>query len=400
MSKRFVKLKPHILQVRGISYKPHQISEVPKRGYIPLLRAINIVDGKIDMKDVLFVKESLVKEPQIIRKGDILLSASSGSLTAIGKSAIYNGDETITFGAFCKLIRTKDIHPEYIIHYLHSKKFRRMLQSQINGSNIKNLKNEHLNNLEVYLPNIIEQTRIANLLNKTKQIIEKRQSQITALDELTQSVFLEMFGDPNGFGKYPKAALSKFGKIITGNTPPRKEKENYGEFIEWIKSDNINTPYTYLTEAKEYLSEKGMQKGRTVPRNSILVTCIAGSRSCIGNVAVTDRPVAFNQQINAIIPEFNPYYLYVHFLVGKRLIQNASTDGMKGLVSKGVLKDIKFILPPLKEQNKFGTIFLAIEAKKSMNEESLERMVDLYNSLLQKAFKGELFQEKKAKIKP
>lgn len=386
-------LKNYIKQVRGISYKPHQILDEPKEGYIPLLRATNIINDELDLDNVLYVEESLVKDEQLLREGDILIAASSGSLSAIGKSASFNNSGKFTFGAFCKVIRPKNVNPNYLELYFKTSVFRQTIQNQINGANIKNIKNEHLDNLTILVPNSNLQTQVVNLLNAVKNLINKRQSQIAALDELTQSLFLEMFGDPSSkLTKFERKTLNEFGQIITGNTPSRKVSEYYGDYIEWIKSDNINTPYHFLTEAEEYLSEIGSRKGRIVPKNSILVTCIAGSKSCIGNAAIADREVAFNQQINAIVPKGNPYFLYVQFLVGKSLVQTASTDGMKGLVSKGAFQQIEFICPPIDLQNQFGDKFLVIQNYKEKLLKSLGEIESLYIALLSKAFKGELFQ--------
>ncbi len=89
------------------------------------------------------------------------------------------------------------------------------------------------------------------------------------------------------------------------------------------------------------------------------MTCIAGSPDCIGNVALADREVAFNQQINAITPHdgVDHRYLYVLLLLGKRLIQAASTNSMKGMVSKGRLEDVLVPAPPPRVQAEFGEAF-------------------------------------------
>ncbi|WP_158238008.1 restriction endonuclease subunit S [Emticicia sp. TH156] len=132
-------------------------------------------------------------------------------------------------------------------------------------------------------------------------------------DELLQSTFIELFGDPV---KNPKGwevkKLREFGKIQTGNTPSRNNEEFYGDFIEWIKTDNINSESIYIEPAKEYLSEKGLKLARMVDKGAILVTCIAGSLRSIGNVALTNRRVSFNQQINSISQneKTNSMFLY------------------------------------------------------------------------------------------
>lgn len=238
-----------------------------------------------------------------------------------------------------------------------------------------------------------EQRRIAAILDKADAIRRKRQQALALADDFLRSTFLEMFGDPVTNSKfYPQAPIKSFGNVVTGNTPSRQNKKLYGWDMEWAKSDNINTPDHYLTKAAEGLSKVGMTVGRIVPAGSTLVTCIAGSPSCIGNAALTDRAVAFNQQINAVVPKagIHPGFIYTQFLVGKKLVQAASTNSMKGMVSKGQFQEILFLHPPVEEQRKFGEIFeRCIKAHKKLTK-YLQESESLFASLSQRAFCGEL----------
>jgi type I restriction enzyme S subunit len=201
-----------------------------------------------------------------------------------------------------------------------------------------------------------------------------------------------MFGDPavNAAG-WPTRLISDIADVITGNTPPRKNPSYYGNYIEWIKSDNITDSDRYVTEAEEWLSEAGSLAGRTAPPGSILVTCIAGSPSSIGSAAMTDRKVAFNQQINAIIPrQGEALFFYVQLAVAKKLVQHASTGGMKGLVSKSRLKQLELINPPLPLQRTFASRVEAIERQKSSHRAHLAELDELFASLQDRAFAGEL----------
>lgn len=326
---------------------------------------------------------------KLIPKNTVVMSfkLSLGKLGILNE-AMYSNEAIASF-----LIKNSaDLLPEYLYYALKTVDLYKYSDKAAKGITLNKKK---LNLIEIPYTDLSNQTRIVKVLELAEQLLEKRQSQIVALDELTRSIFLEMFGDPQSENnKYIKKPLSDFGEIITGNTPSRKVEEYYGNHIEWIKSGNINTPHHFLTKAEEYLSEKGMEKGRVVPENSILVTCIAGSKDCIGNAAITDRKVAFNQQINAIIPKRNPYFLYTQFLVGKKLVQSASTDGMKGLVSKGAFQKVEFISPPDDLQDEFGEKFLAIQNQKQTLLKSLNNIENLYNALLQKAFNGELFRDR------
>jgi type I restriction enzyme S subunit len=248
--------------------------------------------------------------------------------------------------------------------------------------------------VKIPLPPLDQQKKIAAILDAADTYRQKTKALITKYDELTQSLFLDMFGDPV---KNPKGwtmkPLKDFGKIVTGNTPSRKNDANYNDkFIEWIKTNNITTEFTNVTSAKEYLSEEGLLNSRSVKKGSLLVACIAGSIKSIGRAALTDRKVAFNQQINAIEPinNINSTFLYYLFRFSSNYIQSHASNGMKRMLSKGDFQKIKMIFPNIDIQNQFADSVKAIEAQKAQAQASLAQAEDLFNSLLQRAFKGEL----------
>ena len=225
-------------------------------------------------------------------------------------------------------------------------------------------------------------------LDSICELISCRRQQLVTLDNLIHSRFIEVFGDPvTNPMKWNKKRLSEECDIITGNTASRKIPEYYGNYVEWIKTDNINTPYATLTRAEEYLSESGLQVGRFVDAGAILMTCIAGSIGCIGNVAIADRKVAFNQQINGIVPKSNnTWYLYVLFELTKKEIQSSINMALKGILSKGQLSDMEFIFPPIDMQNSFAEFVEQVENQKHDIRQALEKLEILKKSLMQKYF--------------
>lgn len=239
-----------------------------------------------------------------------------------------------------------------------------------------------------------DQIRIAHLLGKVEGLIAQRKQHLQQLDDLLKSVFLEMFGDPVRNEKgWDKPALKAFGKISTGNTPPRSESANYdGDFIEWIKTDNITGDAVCVTPSTEHLSEIGARKARTVTSGALLVACIAGSVESIGRAALTDRTVSFNQQINAIQPgkDVNPLYLYGLFKLSRSYIQSHATKGMKKILTKGDFEKITMIKPPFEIQDRFSIIVEKVEGIKSRYKKSLADLETLYGALSQRAFKGQL----------
>lgn len=178
--------------------------------------------------------------------------------------------------------------------------------------------------------------------------------------------FVEMFGDPKTNHKnYPVKKIRDTCLVITGNTPSRKVSEYYGDLIEWIKTDNIVPNMLNPTRAAEFLSERGKTIGRTVNAEAILMVCIAGSIASIGRVCITDREVAFNQQINAIIPKlYNVRFLYSLLQNSKDYLVEDINMSLKGIVSKSKLEEKIFILPPIVEQIRFAEFASLVDKSK------------------------------------
>ena len=252
---------------------------------------------------------------------------------------------------------SEGIDRQYLYYFLRSDLGRQMIKAKASGSVRDNLKLDMLKEMTIPDISVEQQKFCSSVLDKLHKLIQMRQQELQKLDEFIKARFIELFGDPVSNPKdWDVVPLGKRCGIITGNTPSRSEPENYGEYIEWIKSDNINTPFTFITKAQECLSEAGFDKCRFVEAGSILMTCIAGSINCIGNVAVTDRRVAFNQQINAIVPEQDEVlYLYWLMQLSKPMIHRTINMALKGILSKSQLSEIAFPFPPITLQEQFAT---------------------------------------------
>jgi type I restriction enzyme S subunit len=305
-----------------------------------------------------------------------------------GLPSIHFCNEKFSVSTDCLVAQPKiEVKSKFVYYFLLGNIW--ILEKGFKGAGLKHISKTYISDIQIPLPPLEEQKRIVKELDQADELRQKRKQSVALLDEYLKSVFLEMFGDPvlNEKG-WKKVKIKKIGNVITGNTPPRKQKDNYGNYIEWIKSDNINNDYNYVTTAKEYLSKDGIKKGRTAPNGSILVTCIAGSLNCIGNAGMVNRDVSFNQQINAIVPndDIDQKFLYSQILFSKKTFQKASTNSMKGMLSKSKFEEIEVIKPDIELQRNFSTLFLDVQKLKQFMLSQSEELDTNFNALMQGAF--------------
>lgn len=146
--------------IRGVSYQKSDARATAAPGHKPILRANNI-NGVINLDDLVYVPESVVSDDQLLRAGDILFAMSSGSRNLVGKSARVSKDIDAGFGAFCGVLRpSREISSEFLFWVFQTREFRRAISEVSKGSNINNLKREHLLDYEIPLPPLAEQKRI------------------------------------------------------------------------------------------------------------------------------------------------------------------------------------------------------------------------------------------------
>lgn len=153
--------------IRGVTYAKADARSEPLNGYAPLLRATNIEDGKLIFDSLIYVPEHVVRSDQKLRVGDIVVAASSGSLSVIGKAAqlrrIWDG----TFGAFCYAVRPRSdrVIPEYLAYFMQTSAYRLRVSQLAAGVNINNLRREHIENIELPYHALPVQQRIVDAID-------------------------------------------------------------------------------------------------------------------------------------------------------------------------------------------------------------------------------------------
>ena len=222
-------LENRVDYVRGVTYKAAvDLHEELNDGSYALLRANNIQDGELRFDDVQYVDRTKVKQKQLLRRGDILFCASSGSKGLVGKAALVRENMPVTFGAFCCVLRPKENEAEYLAHYFQSQQYRRAIEKVCSGSNINNLKAANFFSLVVPHYDDDSTRIISALFDSIDAQIKHAKDQIANLDSLVKSRFVEMFGDPCDPGSSSaKSRIDSFCELRIGPFGSALHKEDY-----------------------------------------------------------------------------------------------------------------------------------------------------------------------------
>ena len=152
--------------IRGVSYKKPDASFEAGPGTVPVLRATNI-DGDLNFDGLVYVPGHYVKPEQYLLPGDIVIAASSGSRSVVGKAAQLRANWTGSFGAFCLALRPHDSFSDgYLAWFLQSQEYRNRVSELAAGVNINNLRREHIEDTPVPVPPVSEQQRIVAEIEK------------------------------------------------------------------------------------------------------------------------------------------------------------------------------------------------------------------------------------------
>lgn len=183
---------------------------------------------------------------------------------------------------------------------------------------------------------------------------------------------------------WEQCKLGEVGTITTGNTPSTAVTEYYSDDgIVWVTPTDISKNITYETEKK--LSKLGRQVGRVVPKNTILVTCIAsiGKNTMLGNTG------SFNQQINGLTPnenKYEPYFLLTESELWSAQMKKSAAAGTMQIVNRTEFSELKTWIPTLDEQKIIGTYFRNLDNLITLYQCKVDKLTAVKKSMLEKMF--------------
>ena len=343
-----------------------------------------------------YLSEKAREKARIIPKGSLLVSCIGN----IGKLGI-NIEEVAFNQQINAIVHNSKISSSKYLAYL-LKYNQKKLESIANAPVVPIINKNQFSNFELSIHEELEiQSKIVEILDKAQELIDKRKEQIKTLDELVKSQFIEMFGDPVSNSKGWKKVICKdiSLKIGSGATPSGGNSSYKEEGISLIRSMNVhNNKFVYKDLA--FIDDEQAKKLKNViiEENDILLNITGASvaRCCI--VPSEIIPARVNQHVSIVRTKQDiiiPVFLCYQFTndTYQRMLWNIATSGgaTREAITKQQVENLEVIVPPIELQNKFADFVKQVDKLKFEMEKSLKELEDNFNSLMQKAFKGELF---------
>ena len=365
--------------VNGYAFKPSDWNDIG----IPIIRIQNLTNDNASRN---YYNGQLDEKYRVVR-GDILISWSA----TIGVFEWTREDSYLNQHIFKVVFNKLKVNKSFF-KYLIKQKINEML-AKVHGSTMKHITKSNFDNIPILLPDIKEQDRIARILDKAEEIRTKKKLANEKLDEFLKSTFIDMFGDPITNPKgYKKELIKNICSTATGSTPSRDNPQYYqNAIISWVKTGEVLNSYIKKTE--ERISQKAIDETncKIFPVNTNLVA-MYGQGLTRGRVGMLKIEAATNQACCAILSgeKINQEFLFNLLKLEYETLRNLGRGGNQPNLNKGMINDFVIYLPPLEQQNQFAQIVQKVEAQKENNQEIIEQMDNLFNSLMQQAFNSGL----------
>ena len=353
-------------------------------GEIPFVTPGDLGEHTVITSAKVNVTEQGANTGRLLPKGAVLvccIGATIGKVGISGKNVISNQQiNSLVFD------ETK-IFPKYAYYYCLT--IKPLLISRSSSTTMPIVNKTNFSKFEIPLPPLVEQKRIAAILDKADAIRQKRKQAIKLADDFLRSVFLDMFGDPV---TNPKGwDVKPVGTVVDCIVPGRDKPKSFTGKMPWITTNDLNhLQYSYLSDKAIGLTDEEIVevKAKIIPQGSVLMTCVGD----LGVISIAGNDIIMNQQLHAFLinDEINREFLMYALSFQKNYMFKMASTTTVPYMNKTNCNSVPVILPSLELQNEFSEIYKKLNGSKETTELSSIDCEKLFNSLSQKAFVGDL----------
>lgn len=339
---------------------------------------------------------SLFPRDYVLHEDDLIVTMTdlSKNIDTLGYSALIpNSNRIYLHNQRIGLVQflSDKLDKHYLYWFMRTKFYQKTIAGTSSGSTVHHTSPDRICAVEINPPDIVEQIKIANILDNIENKIANNHKINKNLEQQAQAYFDELFvvnADPN----WSECTLSDIGSVVAGGTPSKSKPEYYADQgIAWITPKDLSVNKSkFISHGENDISELGFSKSSAakMPAGTILFS----SRAPIGYIAIAQNEVTTNQGFKSVIPNENIGTAYLYFLLKNLLptIEGMASGSTFKEISGSAMKSVPTVMPDADTIQLFSSFCEPVFKEQEILEAENQRLSALRNSLLPKLMSGEL----------
>lgn len=351
---------------------------------IPFIKAGDLSDllsGKLET-EIQCVNEIVAKQHKLklYPAGSILFAKSGMSCM---KGYVYRTKNPCYIVSHLAIVIPQGIDGEYLKYYFQHNK----PNALIKDSAYPSISLQDISNIELTVPSLDIQASIASELNKVNMLISLRKQQLSKLDELVKSRFVELFGDPvNNSKGLPELTLPELGEFGRGVSKhrPRNDPKLLGGKYPLIQTGEVANSELYITSYENTYSELGLKQSKMWQAGTLCITIAAN----IAKTAILTFDACFPDSVVGFKANDRTNNIFIHYWFSffQAILEAQAPESAQKNINLKILSELKIIVPPIEQQNEFVAFVEQTDKSKIEVQKSLEKLETLKKALMQKYF--------------
>jgi type I restriction enzyme S subunit len=359
--------------------------------------AVTNIEEKIERTDTLLDEYRL-------ERGDFLFNTRN-TPDLVGKTAVWGSDIPAVYDNNILCVRFKsDVSSLFVNYFLSAGIGWRQARGHVHGTtSVAAIYDSEFDKIQIPLPKVGEQHKIATVLYNVDQAIQKTEEVISQLDQVKQGLYQILFSE--GYRNHDQFKSSKYGQIPeswhvsklteissqiqAGGTPDTDEPEYYGGDIPWVKTGELSQ--YRVTETEENITEQGFEEStaRLFSPGTILIAMYGATT---GEVSLLDIEATTNQACCGIVAtdEVKPEFLFHQLNYLSNHLKSLSAGSGQQNISKGIIEKFDVLVPTVEEQCSILSVLNSVDKSISENESTKKQYQRLKQGLMQDLLSGKV----------
>jgi type I restriction enzyme S subunit len=356
-------------------------------GNIPWLSVVDFNNGN---KFVIDTEKHISQEglenssTKLLKKGDIIISARGtvGAIAMLGREMAFNQS--------CYGIRNSELIDNHYLFYSLKKSINELKQNS-HGGVFDTITRETFNTINISLPPLPEQIRIASILSSLDDKIDLLHRENKTLEAMAETLFRQWFIE-EAKEDWKENPLGKCIKLVGGGTPKTSEERFWNGNVFWLSGGDIaNNHKSFVSSSEKSISEDGLNNSsaKLLPENAMVIS----ARGTVGKYCLLSTPMAFSQSNYGILPIYNDCYFFTYLLVAYHIdeLQSAAYGSVFDTITTKTFGGVSVLIP--KETSYIVDFEKMIEpyfSKMKQNNKQIQTLIQQRDSLLPKLMSGEV----------